>query len=310
MKTHNNILISIIVPVYNTEKYIGACLDSIIPQLSKKSELIIVDDGSTDKSASICLDKINGFRNIIIEKRENMGVSSARNRGMELSNGRYALFVDSDDILAAGAIETLEAIIARIEPDIVSFGYYKMYKNKIICLRSKEAGEISREKAIEEMLLEPSFGGYIANKLFSMDIIKRGKIRFNEEKKISEDLQFVHAFLGCANIIHIENKCLYYYRMRKTSALNSATDSALSPIAIYWSILEKNPTIARDSYNTFKYLAYKYNDLNALRKYENLFGVKKRSIKSAMYYIYFMILPVGMRNVLHRTKYLVRGYFR
>ena len=117
--------LSIILPVYNVEKYISECLKSIIPQLGEKTELIIVDDRSPDMSIDICEKITEGVPNIYIKKRsENGGLSAARNTGIEVAKGEYVWFVDSDDYIENNAVSILlKSIEEGSKVDIVQFNH-------------------------------------------------------------------------------------------------------------------------------------------------------------------------------------------
>ena len=116
-------LISIIIPVYNVEKYLRKCLDSIINQTYKKLEIILIDDGSTDNSGKICEEYAKKDDRIIVIHKENAGVSSARNRGIELANGKYIGFIDSDDWIEENMYETLYQNLLQFDVDISMCNY-------------------------------------------------------------------------------------------------------------------------------------------------------------------------------------------
>ena len=112
--------ISIIIPVYNVKKYLRECLDSILAQSYKDFEIIIVDDGSTDSSGNICDEYSMKYENIKVLHKNNNGLSSARNAGLDIAQGEYILFFDCDDVVSPIMLETLIAHVAGY--DIVSFG--------------------------------------------------------------------------------------------------------------------------------------------------------------------------------------------
>ena len=116
-KTH--ILVSIIVPVYNTEKYLKKCLDSLVNQTYKDFEIIVVNDGSTDKSSNIISKYQKKYKNIILIDKENEGLSMARNRGVQKSSGKYIIFVDSDDYVSNKLLEEVDKKID--DSDILRF---------------------------------------------------------------------------------------------------------------------------------------------------------------------------------------------
>ena len=114
----NKDLISIIVPVYNAEKYLAKCLESLISQTYKNIEIILIDDGSKDESEKICQTYCAKDARIIVKKQKNAGASSARNRGVDLAKGKYILFVDADDYVSDDYIEYLYRLIKSHHTDI------------------------------------------------------------------------------------------------------------------------------------------------------------------------------------------------
>lgn len=120
----NNSLISVIVPIYNVEKYLRECIESILSQTYKNIEIILVDDGSTDSSPSICDEYANAHSNIRVIHRENGGLSVARNTGLEKCTGEYVYFIDSDDYIASTAVEELLKVALSESADIVFYDAY------------------------------------------------------------------------------------------------------------------------------------------------------------------------------------------
>ena len=112
-------MISIIIPIYNVEKYLEKCLDSILNQTYKNLEIILIDDGSTDNSPNICNSYCEKDKRIKIIHKNNEGVSSARNKGIELSKGKYIVFIDSDDYVSNEHIEVLYDCIISNNVDLV-----------------------------------------------------------------------------------------------------------------------------------------------------------------------------------------------
>ena len=123
-------LISVIVPIYNVEKYINRCIDSIIEQTYTNLEIILVDDGSTDNSGSICDEYAKKDNRIKVIHKENGGVSSARNVGLDTAIGQYITFVDSDDYIEKKYCEILLKTLKKQKADCVACGYNRIYKNK------------------------------------------------------------------------------------------------------------------------------------------------------------------------------------
>ena len=120
----NNELVAVIIPFYNVERYIDRCLASVVNQTYKNLEIIIVDDGSQDKSINIVNDYINRFNNIILIQKENGGISSARNKALDIANGNYIVFIDSDDYIEDNMIEKLYTDLLNTSSDISICNYF------------------------------------------------------------------------------------------------------------------------------------------------------------------------------------------
>ena len=190
--------ISIIVPVYNTEKYINKCIDSIIGQTYKDWELILVDDGSPDHAGDICDEYALKDSRIRVIHKKNGGVSSARNAGLEAACGRWIYFCDSDDylfdrslqILASGLSDDVEMSLAgytEVSPEGEVLYSVDAYRKEILSL-----------KDIFVLYFSPSeykFQGYLVNRLFSNEIIQRHNLRFNENIYYKEDGLFIVQYL-------------------------------------------------------------------------------------------------------------------
>lgn len=122
----SEILLSIILPVFGVENYIRECLNSILPQLNDKTQLIIVDDCGLDASIKICEDMTKGRMNVIIKNRKkNGGLSAARNTGLEEATGKYVWFIDSDDYITNDAIEDLFHYMAVDDYDVIQFNHFR-----------------------------------------------------------------------------------------------------------------------------------------------------------------------------------------
>ena len=155
---------SIIVPIYNAEKYLSECLDSILFQNYEHFEVIMVDDGSTDNSNEICqfyCNKDDRFK-LIVQK--NQGVSSARNKALELVTGNFILFVDSDDILLSNSLKFIEKKIK--DNDLLCFGYYKYYLNNQEAMILKNDFFKKKDDYLNAIIFNQEFGGYLWNKCF------------------------------------------------------------------------------------------------------------------------------------------------
>lgn len=215
----NDCLISVIIPVYNTEEFLEKCLDSLRLQTLKNYEAILVDDGSTDSSGKICEKYARLDSRIQVIHQKNAGVSVARNRALNKAKGAYVFFLDSDDILPNDAFEKLVqndadlviGSIAEVDESGESNGVFQLLPNQ----------ELSRSQVLEALFNEFLWGyqGYLCNKLYRYSIIKDYDIQFEPNIKYNEDRLFLTKYLlSCSKIIMCSS-IVYFYRQQKNSAL-------------------------------------------------------------------------------------------
>lgn len=202
-------LISIIVPVYNSENDLVACLDAIINQSYDNIEIIIVNDGSVDNSGKICDDYAKLDHRIKVSHIENSGVSSARNLALEMATGTYIAFIDSDDSVQPNYILELYEEAEKNQADIVCCGY--KYKDKYTTYTHNDFKDLenTRESFIKHVL--DNTGGTICSKLFRFAAIKEHHLRFDTNLKMREDLIFALEFAFLShNFFSIENNYYNY----------------------------------------------------------------------------------------------------
>lgn len=214
--------ISIIIPVYNGEKYLHRCLDSVINQSYQELEIIIVNDGSTDASLEICEKYQKKDKRIQIITKENGGVSSARNRGLDMIKTDWLLFLDADDEIPENAIEICCQILEK-EPDIdfIAGSHQKITSKRvmheefsILPICSEE--EISKCYAAN-VLYHLSYGT-VWGKLFRSDLIRDHSLQFHEKLSHGEDCLFVFQYLQFSKYPYITEKEIYYYYVNDSSA--------------------------------------------------------------------------------------------
>ena len=239
--SYNNIpriKFSIIVPIYNVEKYLPQCLDSILSQSLKDFEVICVDDGSTDNSLLILQSFAEkDFRVNIISQR-NQGVGIARNNALKEVKGKYLLFVDPDDLIDTNALELLWNKLEATEASVLQFDYAifkdgslkqkNIYSYKI----AKKFGYDLKEKGyfnweVFKKRLFRQLGLAVWNRVYLTDFVKENNIKF-ASSRIGEDHIFTIKAVILAPKIFYLNKCLYHYRKRKASATNMASDANFS----------------------------------------------------------------------------------
>lgn len=206
--------ISLIMPVYNAEKYLEKCLNSIINQTYTNIQIIIVNDGSTDKSFDLCKNYAEKDNRIVLINKENRGVSSARNEGLALAVGEYIGFIDADDYIEPDMIERLTINAIDNNADVSMCGFLLertdgTFRNKVL---ARVIIRYSGVEAINNILYRYEFHGFVWNKLFSREIIK-GDIpkSFDEDIHVYEDLLFCYECIIGSDCIVYDNKQYYHY---------------------------------------------------------------------------------------------------
>ena len=220
----DDIYISIIVPVYKTEKYLERCLNSIINQTYKNIEIILVDDGSPDNCPDICDNYQKKDKRIKIIHKNNEGLSDARNKGIELATGKYILFVDSDDEIILTAVEELVDIIRKNHPDLICFNCKEVDEESKAEIKNhfysnsctKQVTEMTYEEAIADNINRKNIRYEAGSKLYSIEVIKKHPF---PKGMLAEDFAVFYKYLSSAKkIIHYDNQLYIYYR-RKDSIM-------------------------------------------------------------------------------------------
>lgn len=214
-------LISVIVPVYNVEKYLPQCISSILNQTIQNLEIILVDDGSLDNSGKICDDFSKNDNRIIVVHKENGGLSSARNAGLKIANGNYIGFVDSDDWLDENMYETLLKLINDTNADISYCNFFRTANGneKISPINNEIIESFNNIEGLNNFytdLYQPTVVAWnklYAKKLFDNVIYPVGKIH--------EDEGTTYKLFCKANKITYSNRPLYYYRITPNSITTS-----------------------------------------------------------------------------------------
>ena len=207
--------ISIIVPVYNSEKFLVKCLNSIINQTYENIEILLIDDASSDRSLEICKRyKEKDKRIILLENKENRGVSYSRNLALKRATGKFLAFIDSDDYVEKDYIEYLYNAIVKDNYDISICGYRKEFENKIIDHSKNKELILNQEQILEEVCYNKVISISVWGKLFKRDLFN--KVLF-PENKIYEDIKAIgDVLLKSAHIIYIPD-IKYHYLIRKNS---------------------------------------------------------------------------------------------
>lgn len=218
--------LSIIVPIYNVERYLERCIISILNQTYVNFELILVNDGSIDNSKDICEKYLSIDNRIKLINKKNGGLSSARNTGIELAIGEYIAFVDSDDYINKYMYEVLITTLKKDKSDMVICGYNKVDQNEAnfqeinnyIDVNNVLASKISKVEALDKLLIEGEKFVFAWNKIYKRKLFN--ELRY-KNGKIYEDEFLAHRVLYKCNKVSVINEKLYFYIQRDGSIINS-----------------------------------------------------------------------------------------
>lgn len=233
-------LISIIIPVYNVERYLPECLDSLLAQTYQNFELLCVNDGSSDSSQSILEQYARKDSRVRVFCKKNGGVSSARNFGLEQAKGEYIGFVDSDDFVLPRFLERMQQAMDAEEAKIAVCGFQKVPENSSLIKKCEDKAQAKPQIVrLEEYSFDhtqcPAACIYVWRVLFQKSIVEN--LRFDEKIAISEDtLFFFQALLKAGSLVFVPEK-LYQYRTVQTSVCNQTFTEKHSATVPTWEII-------------------------------------------------------------------------
>lgn len=316
-------LISVIVPVYNTEKYLHKCIDSIIHQSYRNLEIIIVDDGSTDSSPAIC-DEYKGLdKRVIVIHKKNGGLSSARNAGIDEAHGEYLSFIDSDDYIDQRMLEELYKAVSKIDADISICNYQNVYEDDYDGKRyvnpKIEGCSLTPFEAIDKSCNLKQVHLIVAwNKLYKRSLFRN--IRY-AEGYIHEDEIIIHRLYGeCEKIAVIPDR-LYFYLHRNGSIMSGGFNildmvKIMSDRVIFyhekcWRDFESKEALHLWWYMNEYYLRFDKNEENKVRLARTLRDFRKAlpyllrcdeiSLKEKLSILIFVVSPEMYRKMFHEN---------
>lgn len=214
---NNNELISIIVPIYNVEKYLEKCVNSILNQTFKNIEILLIDDGSIDNSAVICDNFKKLDKRVKVFHKKNSGLSETRNFGIKKAKGKYLSFIDADDFIENEMLEKLYIAIKRNKSDIACCGKSLDYKKNNILINNKKNFTINSKEALEKLLLKDDLDSSACDKLFDISLFKDV---FFPLGHYYEDIATVYKLLLKSNKITHIDYVGYHYVNRNNSISN------------------------------------------------------------------------------------------
>lgn len=286
------ILVSIIIPVYNAEKYIGRCLDSVLNQTFHNIEIIIVNDGSEDDSETVIQKYLKQDDRISYFYQENNGVSMARNKGMDYAGGKYILFVDSDDYVTNTYVADFVTALEKSGADFAVSGYYECYEKQQMQIPKNYFKESATFRDYQqEMLHNPidNYFGVLWNKCFLLDKIRKLGLRFEQGRSFAEDYAFLIDYLKVVQEIVFINKCNYYYLFDRDDSLGKG------------SILRSRRV---------EDLSFVYKKYREFWEYLGLYQLKKKRIQFYAMKLYFEEMKLYMDTSKEERKYMEKELLR
>ena len=205
--------VSIVVPIYNREKFLDKCISSLLKQTYKNIEIILVDDGSKDNSLDICSSYAKNDNRIKVIHKENGGVQSARNRGIDEATGYYLCFTDADDYVSDKFIENFIKVYENGEYHCVVCGFYKVDQDDNILLKNDNLINLNIPLFESERwaLYFERFGCYVWNHMFITELVRKYNVRFDKDVIIFDDTAFTMNYLNHIDSIGFTNSNDYYY---------------------------------------------------------------------------------------------------
>ena len=220
---HQNIFLSVIIPVYNAKNYLPFCLDSILATGREDIEIVLVDDGSTDGSAALCTEYQIKHSNIIYLYQTNSGPSAARNKGLEKANGKYVAFVDADDYIEPVVFSRHLEFLRNNSADIWASDFTRVADNGCVLDKVYQIQETSEpivdNSYLPQFLEAKDCVWNVWRYIFSKDFLDRNSLCFAEGYSIAEDLEFVVRALSCDPKITFFHKPYYFYRVNYGASL-------------------------------------------------------------------------------------------
>ena len=312
-------LISLIAPVYNLEKLLDESIPSMMNQTYKNIEIILVNDGSKDKSAEICDAYAAKDSRIKVIHKPNGGVSSTRNRGLQESNGKYFCFVDPDDVIEPTFVERMYKGIVDSNAEMAACRYVPVgFKNSFKVEKCDDV-VMSMEEYLMHILMEDEYGGgFCWNKMFRKDLAK--DLFFDEKVSFGEDLMFIYEYMvKSVKNIYVCEEGLYYYINRATGLSKvRSEDKLLSETDFCYSVLQevltKYPSLSLFAYKRylriFSLLVVFCNDVSiykdrikeARKFFFKMVNVPRYSLKKKILIFIRLFFPKTIRFLVHSKR--------
>lgn len=273
--------VSVIIPVYNAQEYLNECVESLLSQTLNSIEIIMIDDGSSDDSGKICDDYANRYENIIVKHIENSGPSHARNIGIEIANGEYIGFVDSDDYVSKDMFQMLYSKALENQFDITMCSYCVDTEGSIVDVHMQYKdcyiGQEEIKNGLISLYSKPVHTGLFSscNKIFNKKLLYNNNLKFDEALIRAEDAWLVFEALKCANKVGFIDEALYFYRQVASSTMHSIQPDRYEKSKFFRKKLLKELDLLNISFNSDElYCEFLYENFVMFRQ---LFADNRKS---------------------------------
>lgn len=307
-------LVSVIIPVYNTEQYLPACLDSVICQTYQEIEIILVDDGSTDRSLEICTDYAKRDSRILVVQGEHQGLVAARKRGTQKSSGQYCMFVDSDDWIAENLVESVLSMSENGTIDLLSYSTVSIEGSRITqWSHTVSEGKYEKERLKtlhKKMMFDFNAGcpGVIQSlwtKLIKRELLEKSVREVEDGITMGEDAAVVYQALLLAKTVVITNDSFYFYRIHETSMCHAKDPDIFSKIYRFRQYMTKVFEAYEEEYGLKEQLQA-YLLLLIRIGLRDIFSVELRDL----YHIPFDLDVGGKKLILYGAGAVGKSYYR
>lgn len=218
-----SVLISVIIPAYNAEKYLDRAVQSVLCQMDGSIELILVNDGSADGTGDMCNRYAEKYPNVRVVHKQNGGLSTARNAGIKAAQGEYLMFLDADDYFEMNVFHKVSKVIVVHHPDMIDFGWQYVTNEEIMppAFHGLPKNMLLGEQELKNMILPPMLNlcenreyfifDFVWNKVYRTDVVHDNRIFFDENRRIWEDRPFVVQYLRYCKNYYAMGQCYYNY---------------------------------------------------------------------------------------------------
>ena len=248
-------MVTLVVPVYNMERYLPRCMESLLHQTCRDYEILLIDDGSTDSGSALCDSYAARYPELVrVVHKPNGGLSSARNAGIDSARGAFIIFPDPDDWVEPGYVQALLERQQQFQADMVVLGHYVDTEHSSVPATADAPMQLfSGSEAQRGLLLPPKMQGFSWIKLYRLDLIRCNRLSFQMDMGTTEDLDFAYRYLAhCQRVCYDPGCRVYHYCQRGDSSTHSPfCRSKLGTIRTYEDIIadceDRDPELAQQA---------------------------------------------------------------